>query len=238
MRKTLAALAAAMSLSAWGVAAAAQGKHVIRFGGVYVSPNGNYETPIQFTADLGNSLSLAVDGTLEIEAKGAVGLALGYEYRATQLVGIDANLFRANLDVDGRIQGTYWINDLANNGQLVETGPFDASENVGHLTVTPLTAGVNFHLTPKSKVDFYVGAFAAYVAYGELDVEGETLGFDNDFSWGVVSGIDVPVRDRGWFFGGAIRYMETKAAFDDPAAGGDALDINPIVVQATAGYRF
>ena len=48
----------------------------------------------------------------------------------------------------------------------------------------------------------------------------------------------MPVPDRGWFFGGAIRYLETKAAFDDPATGGDTLKIDPFVVQAMAGYRF
>lgn len=238
MRRGLVILAAAIFLGACGVTAAAQGKHVIRFGGVYVSPNGDYAAPIQFTADIGNSLSLAVDGTLTLEAQQAVGLALGYEYRATRLIGVDVNLFRSKHDVDGRIQGTYWILDLANNGQLVETGPFDESETLDDITVTPLMAGVNFHLTPKARVDFYLGAFAAYVTYGDLDIEGETLGFAADVAYGAVVGIDVPVRDRGWFFGGAIRYLKTKAAFDDPEAGGDALDFNPIVVQATAGFRF
>lgn len=202
MRKGTVILVAALSLGACSVAAAAQGKHVIRFGGAFVSPTGNYATPIQFTADIGNSLSLAVDGTFEIEAKEAVALALGYEYRATALVGVDVNVFHANHDVDGRIQGTYWINDIANNGQLVETGPFDESEKLDDMTVTPLTAGVNFHLTPKAKVDFYLGAFAAYVTFGDLDVEGETLGFDDDFSYGVVLASTCPCATAGGSSGG------------------------------------
>ena len=102
-----------------------------------------------------------------------------------------------------------------------------------------LTAGVNFHLTkPESKFDLFIGPFIGYVNF---DDPSYTLGdqttkpkLDNEFTWGIHLGFDVPAR-KGWGFYGGVRYFDlgVEVQSDDIE-----LDVNPIVVGAGISYRF
>jgi hypothetical protein len=52
---------------------------------------------------------LAFDGASTIEPQDSLAITVGFEYRLSELLGLDFVLFNATSDVDGRLQGTVWI---------------------------------------------------------------------------------------------------------------------------------
>ena len=230
----MALAAIGLSSEAWS----ADRKSMLRFGAGYAMPSGDLTETVSLTGqDLGNGTMLAFDGTMTIEPQDAAALTIGYEYRFRDRLGIDVTLLRTTPDVDGRLRGTYWIND-STSGELLETGPLDATEGVGDLTVTPVMLGLNVHLTPKSRLDFYLAPVVGYVFYGDLDLSGEKIALKPDFAWGATAGLDVPIGKGRWSFSGALRYLSSKAEVDEPGAAGDALDVRLFAIQVAAGYRF
>ena len=219
------------------IAGAADEKNIVRFGGAYVAPTGDWTGDASFSEDLGDGTMLAFDGTLTLEPQGQAAIFLGYERRFTDLLGLEFTTWSARHDVDGRLQGTVWLLD-SNTGELIDTAPIDATEKIGDVTVAPLTAGLNFHLTPRSRVDFYLGPMISYVVYGDLESEGETLGIDPDFAFGAVAGVDIPLGKGRWLLTGAVRYLDTSATFEDMGSGDDPLDVKPWVAQVSAGVKF
>jgi outer membrane protein W len=222
----------------WNDAWSADGKSVVRFGGTYVMPTVDLTVPSSFAGeDLGNGTMLAFDGTLTLEPQDTIAFTVGYEYRWSDLLGLDFTLLSATSDVDGRLQGTFWIND-SNTGELISTGPLDETEGIGDVEFMPLMASVNFHLTPKATVDFYVAPVLAYVSYGDLDLLGEKVSLEDDFTYGAVIGLDVPAANTNWFFNGALRYLPSETKPDAADFTGNSLDVSPIMIQVAAGFRF
>jgi outer membrane protein W len=50
--------------------------------------------------------------------------------------------------------------------------------------------------------------------------------------------LDIPLGDKGWMLTGAARYLDTEAEPKDMGPGDVPLDVQPWVVQISAGYRF
>jgi len=238
MQRIVQLLSVLAALGGAGTAWPADAHSVLRFGGSYTAPTGDITEGFAFTGvDLGNGTMLAFDGTLTLEPQEAAAPTIDFEYRLSDRIGVDVTLLRANSDVDGRLRGTYWIND-STTGLLIDTGPLEATEDFGDVTFSPLTLGANFHLTPESKLDFYVAPVIGYVLYDNLDLSGETLRLKDDFAWGATAGLDVPIGKGRWLFNGALRYLATEAEVDEAGAGGESLDVNPFAIQIAAGYRF
>lgn len=236
MRWILTAALAAVGLA--GAAWPANGKSVLRFGGSYAAPTGDVTEPTAFTGvDLGNGTMLAFDGTLTLEPREATAPTIDYEYRFSERLGIDVTVLRASADLDGRLRGTYWIND-STTGELLETGPLDETAGVGDSTYLPLTLGANFHLTPSSKLDVYMAPAIGYVFYDDMELSGEKVAVKDDLAWGATAGLDVPIGKGHWLLNVALRYLSTEAEIDEPGGAGEALDVSPFVLQLAAGYRF
>jgi outer membrane protein W len=225
------------ALAGWGVASAAEGPNVVRFGVGYVAPTGDLSGPVSISADLGDGTTLAFEGTLTLEPQSEMALFFAYERRFSDLLGAEVAVWNAKHDVDGRLAGTYWLLD-SGSGMLIETGPLDFTEKYGDVSVMPFTVGLDFHLTPKARVDLYAGPFVAYVFYGDFEVEGESLGVEDDVTWGGVVGLDVPIGKGGWLLTGAVRYLDTEAEPENRELGGDPIDVTPWVAQLSAGVRF
>lgn len=237
MRRSLIIGLAACVVGLGVVAEAAEGKNVIRFGGAYVSPTGDLSGAYSIEGDLGNGTMLTVEGTLTLEPQSAVAPFFGYERRFTNRLGLEVATWLAKHDVDGRVQGTYWLLD-SGTGMLIETGSIDVTDTFGEVNVMPLSVGLNVHLIPKSRVDLYVGPTLDYVFYGDFKVEGESLSIDDDVTWGAVLGLDIPLGDKGWMLTGAARYLDTEAEPTDMGPGDAPLDVKPWIVQISAGYHF
>lgn len=237
MRRTCGIVLASCAIVGSGITEAAEGPNVVRFGVAYVAPTGDLSGPVSISGDLGDGTMLAFEGTLTLEPQPEVALFFAYERRFSDLLGAEIGVWNAKHDVDGRLNGTYWLLD-SGSGMLLETGPLDVTEKYGDVSVMPFTVGLNFHLTRKSRVDLYAGPFVAYVFYGDFEVAGESLGVEDEVTWGGVVGLDVPVGEGGWLLTGAVRYLDTEATPENSELGGDPIDVTPWVAQLSAGVRF
>lgn len=204
--RVLLVLAMALMIPAAALAEAPQ--HTFRGNLVYVSPTGD-ETIFD----------------TKVEADSALGFGLAYEYRFTDLYGLEGQL-------------TYSSHDVQIGG-----------ETAGDTSVMPLTLALNFHLSKNDKVDFYVGPVIGYVFYDDLSLDddwgGEDVKLKNGFAWGVQAGIDVPFNEN-WAFTAGLTYLQTTAETDEewgPATAVESdrdleLDVNPWVLRAGIALKF
>ena len=104
-----------------------------------------------------------------------------------------------------------------------------------------LTVGVNYHFTePDSTFNAFIGPFLGYVNFDDPTYRlGGSQGsveasIDNELTWGVHLGFDVPARQGFGFYGG-VRYFDLGVEFQNEDL---ELDLNPVVVNAGVSYRF
>jgi outer membrane protein W len=200
---------------------AAQGDQIIRFGGAYVTPTGDWTI-----SDEDEVLETAT-----LEADSAFGPFFGFEYMISEMVGIDATVMSANHDIDS----DYTVTD----GSEVL---FSDCMTIGDVTVTPIFVSAHFHVMQREAMDMYVGPTIGYILYGDLKLNPEfgedNVALKNDFGYGGVVGLDVPFGSAGWNFSTALRYVVTAAQLDDPEAPDIEIDINPIILQVGVGKRW
>jgi hypothetical protein len=168
------------------------------------------------------------------DGDGAAG-AISCEYRRSELVGIELGAL-AGGDFDLSIKlGPLFDDSMA------------YSDTVGFSAVL---AGVNFHLTPGRRVDFYAGPSVAYLDYSDitlrvfdgsgppfnfLDTHRVHLTFDSDFAIGANVGLDVPLGEGRWLFNVNTRYFDTTiegSQFESPR------NYDPLLFGLGFGYRF
>jgi len=233
------ATTAAVSILALGVTVghAADPKNVIRFGVAYVAPTGDLTTDGFYVEDVDPNTRLEFQGDLLIEPTEALGFWVGYERRFSRLFGLEATVLSANHDVDGTLTGTLYLIDNGTN-EILEQMSFQGTETVAEIRVTPLMIGADFHVLGQAKVDLYLGPFVAFVTYGDLDIDGESIPIDDETAYGALVGVDVPVSKGGWSFSAVVRYLKTEAQPSESGPDSMALDVDPWIVQAGAGYKF
>ena len=209
--------------------------HVLRLGVVWIAPTGEWTTDGFFVEPVDPETRVEFSGDLTLEPDDAVGVAFSYEWRLTRRLGAEVGFFGAQHDISGRLTGVAQLIRNEDN-EVLDEMTFDETETVGDITFTPWTVGVNVHLTPAKKIDVYAGPYLAYVLYGDLDIDGDKIPIDDEFTFGVVAGVDVPIGIGGWMFCGSLRYLHTQATASDTDRM--VLDFDPYVAQAGAAYRF
>lgn len=155
-----------------------------------------------------------------LEIDNANGWYLDYEWKFTDVLGLDFGGAYAKHDVD------------------ISDGPFKGA--LGKIKVKPFTANLLFHPNAKAPIDFYVGGGFAYVAFNDLRLKpqlrgplGEDqIGLDKDTTFDIQAGINVIFGDH---FGINIdgKYIKTTASGDV----GD-IDIDPVNVGAAFAFRW
>ncbi len=104
-----------------------------------------------------------------------------------------------------------------------------------------INAGANYHFTPESAVDFYVGAFAGVFSYDSVkfvlpELEQEiSINFDDQFSYGVTAGLDIPFGDSPWMATLGVRYLISDLKED---GGPREIAIDPLIGSIGIGFRF
>lgn len=164
----------------------------------------------------------------------AYGGGIGLEYRASRRLGVELSALTTELE------------DEMSFGFFDETLTIETA-----LRMTPVLAKLNVHLTPESRVDFYLGPVAGRMMYGDFEVEahssldGETVRgsarTEDDWTWGAHIGMDVPVGDRGLFFTAGATWLRAEVEIEgDPEDEEDTLrsDLDPFIAQIGFGYRF
>lgn len=130
-----------------------------------------------------------------LDVEGGQGIALDLERRFSERFGLQGNIHFGNVDTSLKF-------DLDNDWEM-------ADDEASFLAVT---FGPNFHLSPNSKVDFYVGPF---IGFAEVDdtsyrVLGETQNrtFGDDFLVGALLGLDIPFGSKDWGLHLGARFMD------------------------------
>lgn len=177
--------------------------------------------------------------SIRVGADDDIGFGLSAEYRYSPRLGFEFGVLQASPETTVTLEDS----ELG----LSLTARDDPS-------IRPLTAGVNWYLTPQSNLDLYVGAFLAYVLYddltfdlnAEIPVNGEVIvvserarvDVDNDFSYGAVLGLDIPIGTLGWALAASVRYIETDLDSTDDDGDQETLAVDPLIVTLGVRYSF
>ena len=125
----------------------------------------------------------------------------------------------------------------------VQLSAGSAGSSVEVSTVAPVMLGFNVHLTPDRPVDLYVGSMLALVRYSDVVFRAgfgsvsTTVSVEDDFAWGVIAGLEIPMGSRGWQVQANLRFLDT-----DIRDSGGPISINsefdPLIFSIGIGYRF
>lgn len=156
------------------------------------------------------------------------GLGVNGEYRFSRRLGIDLGLLSGGsvgVEAHYRAGGTSWVS-------------YDT------LTFTPLTVGLDIHLTPGSRADVYVCPLVALIQYGKLETYagpndlGTRIDFDEDIAPGLAVGLGVPFGQGRWSFQANITYLDST--LEGRATNGVRVSsgYDSTIFGAGVGYKF
>lgn len=161
-----------------------------------------------------------------------IGFGLGFnaEYRFSRRLGIDL----------GVLGGA--AVDVAWNALRADEWGWTSYDT---LTFTPLTAGLDIHLTPDSSVDLFVCPMLAWIHYGGIVIQSAghwsttTVDFEEDLGLGLTLGLGVPMgaRDR-WSFAASLTHLESQLDSDTWSGGRLVGDYDATILGLGVGYRF
>lgn len=172
---------------------------------------------------------VVVEGSGEriaFDAGGGYGGGFEVEYSASHRLGIGFGALTASPTIDVLID---------------EVGVISASAQP---RISPVYAGINFHLTPDSAADLYVGPLLAYVVYSSFDLVTdpwfmrEWFVTENDWGIGINAGLDVRLGEGGWLLTAAFKYLDTTLEASPPDEGVGISDIDPMIFSIGVGYQF
>lgn len=218
------------------VAGAAQARedYILRFAGASVNPTGDLRVDESEVVPLGDGTTLFADGNLSVEPDNAFGFCVDVERRVNDLMGISLTLMQTDHDLDAAATETVRIVDDATGAVLFQVT--DSMSVSAGSEMTPLLVGTNFHFGPNEKVDLYAGPFVGWIWYDDINLAGERISIDNDWTYGAVVGVDVPFGESKLSFSGAFRYMIATATPDEPDPVD--LELDPWIAMVGVGYSF
>jgi outer membrane protein W len=176
----------------------------------WVNPSGDFST----TTGDGNTVRASYDTGFGAGARG--------EFRFAPQYGVELSAFGAGaIDLSSGTNGSY----------------------VRVSTVAPVMVGFNFHLTPDKPVDFYVGPMLGLVRYSDVEFRSNfgtvsaTVVIEDDYTWGLMAGLEIPIGRRGWQVQGNLRYIESDLR-DSNGPISINTEFDPLILSVGFGYRF
>ncbi|MCW8926740.1 MAG: outer membrane beta-barrel protein [Xanthomonadales bacterium] len=174
----------------------------------------------------GSIVSVDADHGGHFDLNMGAGAGLRGEYRTSDRLGVEIGLLSA-----GNI-------DLA-AGSFARHG--DHGFSVGGFSM--FSVGLNLHLTDGSPIDLYLGPQLALINYGSVDFRaghnrsGAELSADEDFAFGAIVGVDVPLGESGWMIHSSVRYVGTDYSYSVDGSDYDS-SFDPTIFSIGFGYRF
>jgi len=186
----------------------------LRFDLSWIDPSGSFVTT-------------GVGGrTFESSIETGFGAGVRGEYRFSSRLGLELGVLSAgSVDIASGFSGGTITN-------AVEVSSF-----------SPITVGLNIHLTRGRPIDLYVGPQLALVDYSDVEVRTTVGGararisVDTDVGWGVIVGLDFPLGERGWLIQTNLRYIGTDMKDSGGVISFDN-EFDPLILSAGFGYRF
>ncbi len=186
----------------------------VRFDVAWADPSGDFEA------------TATGAGTLETSFDSGFGAGLRGEYQFSPRFGLDLGVLSVgSVDISAGVVG-------GTTGSNLEVSSF-----------TPVTVGLNVHLTPDRPLDLYVGPVLAWVSYSGLDIRtaiataGSSVSVDDDVGFGAIIGLDVPLGEWGWLIQANLRFIATDISNSGVAVTIDS-KFDPLIVSVGFGYRF
>ena len=156
---------------------------------------------------------------------------------------------------DGGISTEFGILGLQTDPTLeVSSGPFEASIDVGDISVAAFTTTAQYHFRRHERVSPYLGAGLAILT-GEFEAEfpdefggitRQTADFEVGAGFLFNAGLDIRINER-WIFGIDVKAIPYSPEIDadevpeipeEEIVVTDELDLNPVIVGLGARYRF
>ncbi len=190
-------------------------------------PSFQLQFDLAFVDPSGGGVSVDVGGTgVGVDLDPGAGAGFRGEYLFSETLGVELGLLgTSNLDIR--------VGDLGGSvGTAVSINSF-----------SPVTLGLNYHFPTGGKVDIYAGPLIAIVNYGNIEssvsIGGVSSGtdVDNDFGWGAIAGIDIPIGSRGWSVHSSLRYIQTSMKGTSDGVAFDT-DFDPLILSVGVAYRF
>jgi outer membrane protein len=168
---------------------------------------------------------------------------LDVEFDSEQGFGVAVNVFWSN-----RISTEFAASVVEPDVAFRSDSPLIGAFSGGSLEMIPITATLQFHLAPDSRIDPYIGVGAAYVLFDELDERGdlddvdiESIDFDDDVGLVVNAGVSFDITPSlAIYLDG--KYVPVSSAATARFASGPGteseIDINPLMLSAGLGFQF
>jgi outer membrane protein len=118
----------------------------------------------------------------------------------------------------------------------------------GDLEMIPITATLQYHFAPNSRIDPYVGAGAAYVLFDDIDdsedlddIDVDSIEFDDDAGFVVNAGVDFSFSDS-FALNLDAKYVPVEASANATFASGPGqafdVEVNPLILSAGLRLKF
>ena len=164
------------------------------------------------------------------DMEAGAGLGVHAEYRFSRRLGLDLGVL---------------------GGAAVNVASADSWPGVRHwgatqeaLTITPLSAGVDIHLMPESRLDLYVCPMVALVRYGGFAPRSSGTGtwadwrLDEDLALGAALGLGVPFGRQKWSFEANLAYLDSSLEGSSADRGRFSANYDSTILGLGFGYRF
>jgi hypothetical protein len=236
---------AAVALGASVPALAELPGSVIRFGYAYLHPIRDVEEDSSRQA------------RLEYEADETTAMFLSYERKIADKTGLAFTLRRLSFDLSGQelilveSSGTNPLGDIYREDRVT-----------GSVSMTPITAGLNFHLNSNESWDIYFGLYGSYTLTDELsfntlydrflpgdpdnpilsgiDVYGgrNELELEDSVGWGAVAGLDwAPGEQESVLVSARLRYDLLGAELAGDGFGNPEFQVDPVSLEVGIAFR-
>jgi opacity protein-like surface antigen len=145
------------------------------------------------------------------------GFEFGYEYRFTDLVGLE---------------GSYLIG--SNSFELQ-----DADTELGSVDQQAITAALNFHVIPNEGFDLWLAPLVSWYAFGDFDIDdaidSEDVDLNTEWGYGAAVGMDIGLGSKKTVaITGGIRYVKVELAGEDFSG----VNIDPLIARVGLAFRW
>ena len=109
---------------------------------------------------------------------------------------------------------------------------------IGSVKELPPTLTVQYHFTPESAFDPYLGAGINYTNFSNVDIANGAIGLSNSsVGYALQGGVDYNI-DKKWSLNFDLKYVEMRSNVYEAGKTISNVQINPWLIGVGVGYRF